>query len=253
MAKKQERALHKVEDDLVYLYSLKSDQIGKKKERDDKYAQCLKQNMDPYKSHYSTNAIFSVIQGKMADIAAGIQEYDFLPEDDAAEKNINVVKSAWKYEWLTTGTDDNIYKAFLSALKHWDGYIYEWTRRIIRDVKCPVGVDENWKTEWATEKKVDWDGIYQEFIPMDEIMHDGSSIDNANKVAWIKHWNRTDFIDSYKNNPNYKNVNEDLPLGRHYYIADSKMQVNGNIQDDDVISELRLYNKAEDSLIILAN
>jgi hypothetical protein len=253
MAKQTKRVLHNVESDLVYLYELKKNQVSKKQERDDKYAMTKSVATDPYKSSFSTNAIFSIIQGKMADIAAGIQEYDFLPQDADGEKNINVVKSVWAYEWLTTNTDDNIYKAFLSCLKHGDGYIYEGTRKIEREIQCPAGRDENWKNIFVTETKVDWDWIYQEFIPVDEIMHDGTSIADANKVAWIKQWNRDDYITKFSKNANYKNVSEALPIGRHYYISAWQMVLEANTQDDEIVSELRLYNKARDELTILAN
>lgn len=252
--KEKAKTLNKIESDLVYLYSLKSEMLKWVKSRNDRFAMGQAQQTDPNKSSYSTNVIFAIIMGKLSEIATGIQEYDFIPEDGDAEKNLEVIKWIWTYVWLTTNTDDNIYKAFESALKHWDWYIEEGTRKIERRVNKFVWYDKEGKEKWNEETVTEWDWIYQEYIPIDEFYHDWITIDDANIAIKIKQWDRTEFINRYELNVNYKNVNEKLPKGRRYYITDSWiMEMGDNVKDEEVISELSYYNKSKDEYIILAN
>jgi hypothetical protein len=76
--------------------------------------------MDKYKSNYATNTIFSIINAKASEILTGIQEYDFIPLDDEALKNVKAVKKIWEYEWLNSKTDKQLANVVYSSLKKGD-------------------------------------------------------------------------------------------------------------------------------------
>lgn len=246
-------SLHKVEERLTYLYSLKSRLVPKVKEWQDKYHWTYKDNVDPYQSAYRTNTIFSIINAKKAEILAWTQEYDFIPMDDDALKNNKLIKYIWDYEWLNSRTDKFIEQAVHSALMNGDWYLYEWTRKIIRNIKVPTENTDG-TISFFEQEIVDYDGIYSEYIPWENIFHDWTDISDANEVVWIKHWDRQSFINTFWLNKNYKNVNESLPIGKYYYIWENgNIDVKGNMESDSVVSEIRYYNKSKDEMIILAN
>lgn len=253
MKDKNAKALHKVEKQLVYLHSLKKDLLPKRDIWEKKYMMQETEVPDPYKSSYQTDVTFSVIQAKASETAAGLQEYDFIPMDSEWGKNLPVFKRIWDYEWITTRTDDIINKAFLSAYKYWDGYIYEWTRRIKRKIKTPDWYNEDGSIRFKEEEVIERDGIYSEYIPVQNIYHDGEDIEDANELVWVKQWDRSDYLNTFNLNPNYKNVNDWIPRGRYYYVNGSEIDVNWSLKDEETISELRYYNKSKDELIVLAN
>ena len=255
--KKHPDNLSEIESRLYYLHGLKQPAYKLVKDARKKYVWKKLQQPDPYKSNYETNVTFSVIQTKLAEVASGLQEYDFIPMDTAAEANKIIFKYIWQYVWLTTNTDKYVLDAFESALKFWDWYIYEGTKKIVRTVNVPNWLDEDWKTIWKEEDRVDWDWIYTEYIPWENIFHDWESIEDANEVVWIKDWDRVDFIKQHENNQNYKNVNEQLPIWRHYYIAsDSKnaeMSFKPDTNTENIVTELRYYNKSKDKFYVYVN
>lgn len=247
-----ERALHKVESRLTYLYTLKSEYIPKQKEYRTKYKWQRVIEKNPYKSDYKTNTIFSIINAKAAELLTWLQEFDFIPLDDDWIKFVEVIKRIWNYEWINTKTDKQLAKVIYSSLKYWDWFMYEWTRKIKRKIKVPYLIWEELK--YNEEEIIDYDGIYCEYIPWEDIYFDWTTIDNSNECIWVKQWDRKAFIDSFSLNPNYKSVDDNLPIGKFYYIAtDNNIIMNGNLNDNEVISELRYYNKSKDQLIILAN
>ena len=91
---------HELEEQLIYLNSLKKTQLNNKKYIDSLYAQEEQKKPDPNQSYYPTHITFSIIQGKMAELASGVQEYDFIPLDSEAERNVPILKYIWNYEWL---------------------------------------------------------------------------------------------------------------------------------------------------------
>lgn len=246
------KALHKVEDRLTYLYTLKSPYIPKQREYREKYQWIRRENKHPYKSDYKTNTTFSIVNAKAAELLTWLQEYDFIPLDDDWIKYVNVIKKIWSYEWLNTKTDKQIAKVIYSALKYWDWFMYEWYRKIKRKIKNPILV---WDKLIEEEKEIiDYDWIFCEYIPWEDIYFDWTNIDNSNECIWIKHWDRTAFINSFSLNPNYKNINEQLPIWKYYYVAtDNSLDIQWNFNDREIISELRYYNKSQDKFIILAN
>lgn len=248
-----EKTLHKVENRLTLLHSYKAELISKARDWDKKYLGQLTWTADPYKSNFNTNTIFSIVNAKAAEILTGIQEYDFIPLDDDWFRNVKAIKKIWEYEWLSSKTDKQLSQVIYSSLKKWDWFMYEWLRRITRKIKNP-SIAEDWTIIFKEEEIVDYDWIYCEYIPWENIYFDGDNIDNSNEAIWIKHWDRQAFIDSFSSNPNYYKVNDELPIGKFYYIWDnSSISVNWDLNNENIISELRYYNKSRDEFIVLAN
>lgn len=219
----------------------------------EKYRGASVKKLNPYQSNYSTNIIFSIVQAKMAELLSWMQEYDFIPLDDEAMNTMRLVKLIWQFEWINSLTDGTLAKVFQSALISWDWFMYEGTRRIVRKIKMPYETSEG-LVEFKEEEVVEYEGIYSEYIPWEFFYHDWETINEANEAIWIKHWDRKTFINTFKDNPNYKNVNEDLPIGRYYYIAQDKAIVlDWNINDSNVVTELRYYNKSKDQFISMVN
>ena len=244
---------HTVEDRLVYLHSIKSDLVLKQKEWKENYIWNKSIPDDPYKSSYRTWVIFSIINAKAAELLSWVQEYDFMPLDDTALRNIHLIKKIWEYEWIQSRTDKQLADVFYSALKYWDWFLYEWARRVDRKIKTPY-YDNQGKIKYKEEMITDYDWIYSEYIPWENFYFDWYDIDSANEAIWIKYWDRKAFLNTFGGNPNYKSVNEDIPIGRHYYTtAGNNLSLDGNLNDENIITELRYYNKSNDELIILAN
>lgn len=233
-----------IENRLTYLFSLKSEVIPMQKEFALLYSWKEVISDDPYKSSYRTNIIHSIINAKAAEILAWMQEYDFIPLDDEWLRNVLLFKKIWDYEWLSSNTDREIAKAIYSWLKYWDWYLYEWTRTISRKVKVPY---YDWAELKFEEKEIiekDW--IHCEYIPWENIYHDWISIEEANEVIWIKDWDRKSFMNTF--------WDRELPKWRHYYIwASNTINLDWDINSDNIVTELRYYNKAEDILVIVAN
>lgn len=244
--------LHYVEERLTYLNSLKSDLILKHRWWLDSY-NWISEEKDPYQTNYSSNIIFSVIQAKMAELLSWVQEYDFIPLDNDAYTRVSLLKEIWWYEWIKSNTDKYLADAFLSALISWDWYLYEWMRKIVRTINSPKEDDE-WKITFEKKQIIDYEGIYSEFIPWENIYHDWRNISSANEVIWIKSWDRTEYINSFWSNPNYKNVNNELPIWRYYYNWDKwDLIIKNTLNDENIVTELCYYNKSKDELIKIVN
>ena len=246
------KELHYVEERLTYLNTLKKELIPQYRKWIEKYRWAVEEK-DPYQTNYASNVVFSVIQAKMAELLSWIQEYDFIPLSDEAYMRINLLKEIWKYEWLKTNTDKHLWEAFLSALIAWDGYLYEWMRRIKRKIKVPKE-DVDWKITFEEQEIVEREWIYMEYIPWENFYHDWRTIWEANEAIWIKNWDRVEYIKSFENNPNYKNVNEELPIWRYYYNWEKgDLILSPVINDENVVTELCYYNKSKDELIKIVN
>jgi hypothetical protein len=252
--KNKQWELHRVEERLTYLYWLKKELIPKVREWRKKYKWERLKPKNPNKSDYITNTIFSIINAKKSELLSWLQEFDFIPMSDDAYRNLQMIKRIWEFEWINSKTDKQLADVIHSALLNWDWFMYEWTRHIKRKIKIPFQT-QDWYIEFKEEEVTDYDWIYCEYIDWENIYFDWTNIDNANEVIWIKYWDRDDFLNSFWNNPNYKNVNEQIPLWKHYYIAtwNPELCIKNNLKDDEIISELRYYNRARDELIILAN
>lgn len=245
---------HLCEDRLLYLHSIKSELIPKQRKWKRKYKWERIKERSKTKSDYKTNTLFSIINAKKSEILTGLQEFDFIPMDDNAQRNIAFVKKIWAHEWLATKTDKHLSNAIHSSCISWDWFVYEWIRRIDRMIKVP-SMNSDWFITYKEELVTDYNWIYCEYIPWENIYFDWLDIDKSNEAVWIKYWDRKEFIQSFELNPNYKNVNNDLPVGKHYYLTTDGSQVTleWDLNSQNVISELRYYNKSRDELIILAN
>lgn len=247
----EKQTLHKVEERLIYLYSLKKDMIPKQAEYRNRYIWQREKEKSQDKSDYKTNTEFSIIQAKASELLSWMQDYDFIPLSDEAYTNQKIIKNIWHYEWIKSKTDKALSQAFFSWLKYWDWYIYEWIRNITRTIKVP---SYSWSEITFKEENIpEYEGIYCEYIPWENLYLDWDSLENSNEVIWIKYWDRQAFINSFQNNPQYKNVDDSLPIWRYYYLTSDTLNVNWNINDDEVVTELRYYNKAKDSFITLVN
>lgn len=249
------KSLHEVETRLVFLYWLKAELIPKQRERKKNYIWQSSIPKDPYKSNYKSNTIFSIINAKLAELLTWLQEYDFIPQDGDAMKNVRLIKNIWNYEWIKSKTDKMLAKVASSSLISWDWFAYEWTRKIRRKIQVPKE-NIDWTISFKEEKILEYSWIYSEYIPWENIYFDWDDIDNSNEVVWIKYWDRKAFINTFGDNPNYSNVNESLPIGKYYYIAasdDCNLEYRTTNDSDNIISELRYYNKSKDKFIILAN
>lgn len=244
--------LNEVEERLVYLYWLKKDMIPKQREYRERYTGARLLPKSTIKSDYKTNTEFAIIQAKTAELMAWMQDYDFIPLSDEAYVNQKLIKNIWKYEWIKSKTDKNLFKAFMSWFKYWDWYLYEWIRKIYKTVNVPT-YNEEWNITFKKERVLDYEGIYMEYIPWENVYLDWDTLDDANEVIWIKYWNREAFIKTFENADWYFSVNNDIKKWRYYYLSNDTLNITGNQDDDNIITELRYYNKAEDKFIILAN
>lgn len=247
-----EERLHKVEERLTYLFSIKSPLAKQQLDWKKNYIWVETEELDPYKSNFNSNLAFTIINAKASEILSWIQEYDFIPLNNEAQRNVLFVKKIWEYEWLNSWTDKEIAKAIYSWLKYWDWFIYEGTRRIDRKIKNPIKEKGSWKIVHEVEKITVKDWIHIEYIPWENLFYDWYDIDDANEAIWLKYWDRDTFLNTFWEDPNYKNVSESIPTGRYYWVQGDTLKLRPD-NNDRVISELRYYNKAKDELIILAN
>tara|TARA_R110000851_G_scaffold96726_6_gene209816 strand:- start:384 stop:1163 length:780 start_codon:yes stop_codon:yes gene_type:complete len=59
-------------------------------------------------------------------------------------------------------------------------------------------------------------------------------------------------MEEHKLNPDYKNLTL-IPNSKEYSIASGMTDIKGNLDDENIITEMHYYNKSEDEMIILAN
>jgi hypothetical protein len=64
------------------------------------------------------NTGFALVNSKAADILVNIPKYDFLGEDEDARKFKRVREILWSHTWVTSHTDENVFKIVLDALKY---------------------------------------------------------------------------------------------------------------------------------------
>lgn len=251
--KENKITLHKIEERLVYLNSLKLWMVRSYRRWMAKYRWVDETPKDPYQTDYSSNVIFSVIQWKQAELLSWVQEYDFIWLDDDWYRNVPLIKKIWDFEWIKSNTDKVLWNVFLSWNIAWDWYAYEWMRRIERKIKTPIL--KNWDViDFKEEKVVEYEWIYTEFIPWENVYHDWRTIWEANEAIWVKDWDRVEYINTFWNNPNYKNVNDELPVWKYYYSWDNwDLVIKSSINDENIVTELVYYNKSRDEMIKLVN
>lgn len=248
---KEKKALAFAEERLQYLWGLKRTLSVKQREWKKNYIGQKTLEADPTKSSYDTNIAFSIINSKAAEILNWVQEYEFIPLDWEAKKASRIIKKVWDYEWITSKTDKEIMKVIYSALKYGNWYMYEGLRTIKRKIKEPyLSGDE---IKWNENTMTEYDGVYCEYIPWENFYHDWYDIETANEAIWIRTWDRRKFLNTFSNNPNYTISETNIPKGQYYYLnAEGDVEFSP-LNEDNLVTELRYYNKAEDSLIVLVN
>lgn len=203
------------------------------------------------KSDYMTNIGFTVKTAKDAELLAGLQEYSFIPLDDAARGNVGPVKLNWKYWWLMSKTDKMLSKVIPEATAFGTGIVYEATKTIRKKIKEPIRHPDG-SISYKEKIVVDYDGIWTEQIPWENFFIDGTDIDNSNEVVWIKYWDRNEFLKEHELHPDYKNLNA-VPVGKWFTVVEGEVDNKYNQDNENIITEMRYYNKSNDQMIVLAN
>lgn len=253
MVKKDPIKKHEVEDRLVILKSIKNKDwlVDAQKiwRENNKARRVVKRPHD--KSDYMTNIGFTVKTAKDAELLAGLQEYSFIPLDAEARTNVAPVKLNWKYWWLMSRTDKMLSKVIPEATAFWTWIVYEATKTIRKKIKEPTRHSDGsitYKEKIITE----YDGIWTEQIPWENFFIDGTDIDNSNEVVWIKYWDRNEFLKEHELHPDYKNLNQ-VPLGKWFTVVEGEVDNKYNQDNENIITEMRYYNKSNDQMIVLAN
>lgn len=245
---------HTVEDRLVILKAIKNKDwlVDAQKiwRENNKARRVLERPHD--KSDYMTNIWFTVKTAKDAELLNWVQEFDFIPLDNEARTNIEPVKLNWNYWWLMSKTDKVLSKVIPEATAFGTWVMYEGIKTVRRKVKEPTRNKDTGELEFNEKIVVDYDGIYSEQIPWENFFIDGTDIDNSNEVVWIKYWDRNEFLKEHELNPDYKNL-WTIPMGKWYTVVEGEVDNKYDQEDENIITEMRYYNKSDDEMIILAN
>ena len=110
MAKKlpNEKIMHRVEDRLIALKSLKDKYNLSNRAREWKNKANMVEVITPDENDFRTQVSSTVKRQKDAELSANMPEYSFIPRDDNAEANRKIVRESWKYHWLESNTDKTI-------------------------------------------------------------------------------------------------------------------------------------------------
>lgn len=262
-----------VENRLFILMSLKRHRYPKFLQWRDEYKMGISTRAsDSDDVNYYMNTWFAIVNSKAAELMTNMPKYDFLAEDEEARTMKKVREILWNHVWLTSRTDEIVLKIVLDALKYWVWFGMEYIRTEQRKIKKPKEVKfiEDWiektKIEWREEYITDYDDVFLEHVNWENAYLDSTDIETATECIVVKHWKRDEFISKYANNPIYSNVSEDsIPKWkRYYYINQTSVVDERNLtiqfnptsetkEYQDVVSELRYFNKARDAWIVLAN
>ena len=157
-----------VEYRLNELYSIKSERLTKHNEYKELYKWKRVNPKSPTKSDYKTNAVFSIINTKASEILAATPTYEFVPLDDLAKTNRPIREMFWKYIWMITKSDKELYKVVMDALKYGSWFWYEWLLRDERTHKIPYE-QKDWTIEYKEKKVMRYDWVFCEYIPYDKV------------------------------------------------------------------------------------
>lgn len=244
---------HQVEDRLTILRAIKNKDwlVDAQKiwRENNKARRVLERPAD--KSDYMTNIWFTVKTAKDAELLAGVQEYDFIPLDGAARTNVAPFKLNWNYWWLMSKTDKALSKCIPEATAFGTGVWYESLKTIKKKIKEPTR-HADWSVTYKEKIVTDYDGIWCEYIPWENFFIDGNDIDNSNEVVWIKYWDRNEYIKEHELHPDYKNLGS-IPVGKWYTVVEGEVDNKYDQENENIITEMRYYNKSNDQMIILAN
>lgn len=248
---KKNKNLTYVEDRLIYLKSIKQkdDLIDKQKvwKQKNKTQRIRSKALD--KSDFKTDLAYTVKTNKDAELLAGMQEYDFIPLDGDSRRRVRLLKEIWTYWWLVSRTDKQLSKVIPEATAYWTWWMYEWIKTVYKEIKVPYKTKE-WTIEFENKTVLDYDWIYCEYIPWENLYIDWTDIDNSNEAVWIKFWDRESFKQEYKSY--YSNL-DSIPDSKTYSFIGDNLDIKHWMDDDSVVAEVRYYNKSKDEFIVLAN
>ena len=201
------------------------------------------------RSDIKTDLALTVKLNKDAELLAGVQEYEFMPLDDKARTNIPIFKTIWNYRWMMSRTDKVLTQVVPSATSYGTWIMYEGIKTIQKKVQEPILKD--WVRTFEEKLRTVYDGIYCEFIPWENFYIDWTDIDNANSAIWIKHWDRDEYIKSHELDGRYDLSK--IPEYKDFLPVYSAIDPRHNMDDEDIVTEIKYYNVALDEYIILAN
>lgn len=191
----------------------------------------------------------SVKLTKDSELLAWTAEYEFMPFDDDGRRNNPLLKEVWAYRWMMSRTDKMLSRIIPSATTYWTWIMYEWIKTIYKNVKTPY-YDDNWDMLFKDEKVLEYDGIYCEYIPIENFFIDWDDIDNSTEAIWIKYYDKDEYLKMYNYDSKYNLSN--IPEWKEI-LTDEKDWIKLNQETNSVITELKYFNIATDDYTILAN
>lgn len=212
-------------------------------------SQLKKEEWDRYKTHLSR----AIADQQKADLLHNNPIFDFIPLDRDARSNVYALKETWKYRWKIDETDSKIYDVVSDAADFGSWFLYQGWKVEYRDIDMPK-FDRVKKWIIFENKKVEqyfW--VHSEFIRIEDIYFDWLSIEDSNVAIWRKFWDRDDYIQAHENNSLYKNIDDKIPSYDIFMASNSKIPRTRNWDMENILVEIRYYNKSQDALVILAN
>ena len=242
---------HWVEDRLNTLHTIKNldDLSTKARDWTEKAKSKRVRTKEKDRSDVKTDLSLIVKLTKDAELLAWFQEYEFMPLDDRARKNINLFKPIWYYRWMTARTDKVLSKVIPSSTTYWTWIMYEWLKTIKKEIQEP-SYDDDGNLVFKTKVVDEYNWVYNEWIPFENFYIDWDDIDNANEAIWIKYWDRDEYMNSYKLS-SYSI--SDIPRYKDYTVVQDNDTQKYEQKNEDVIMEIKYYNVSKDKYIVLAN
>lgn len=239
-----------VVDEYIRLYSIKNQNwfistLNKYIEK----SQLKKWNNERYKTFISR----WISDKQKADLLHNNPIFDFIPIDKDARKNVYPIKETWKYWWKTDETDSKIYSVVSDAADFWSWFMYQGWKIEYQELEIPKYDSKTKSIVFEKQLLERYNGIYSEYIRLEDIFLDWISVEDSNICIWRKFWDRKEFINAHKYNNLYKNINDNIKTYDVFLAWNPKLPKLKWIKTEDLLVELRYYNKSEDKLIILAN
>ena len=213
-----------------------------------KQSQLHKEEWDRYK----TNIARAASDQQKAELLHNNPIFDFIPLDRDARANVYALKEAWKYWWKVDETDWKIYDVVSDAADFGSWFLYQWWKIENRTVSIPKYNKISKKIEFEEKLIEQYSWVYSEYIRIEDIYFDWTTIENSNVCIWRKFWDRRDFINTHKTNHLFS-LPEELPWYDIFLADNPKLPKLKLGNTENMLVELKYYNKAEDKLIILAN
>jgi len=254
MAKKlpNEKIMHRVEDRLIALKSLKDKYNLSNRAREWKNKANMVEVITPDENDFRTQVSSTVKRQKDAELSANMPEYSFIPRDDNAEANRKIVRESWKYHWLESNTDKTINQIISQATTYWTWIMYDWIKHTLKTIKEP------YLKEWIIEfrdKEIKCSEIYCERIPFNNFYINWIDIDESTEACVITYYDLDDYVAEKKDSPIYKNISKLKNSQTDYVLSwfTDWEDINPASDINQTITEIKYYNSARDEYIIIAN